>query len=143
MANANDIICPVCRSILAWTGYTDFKAAQLQKLTCPVCGAPIWLATTFPIPVTYDSLKVIQRNNPVITWDQLKAQNPATAANIETPPSDANLSIYNDFSVIQGLKDSINAVTAPIQQATNIAQTGLIVLGLIALIIFIFFIKNK
>jgi hypothetical protein len=98
------IICPVCRSTLEPQGYVDFGAPRISIVPCPVCNAPIWIPSGWPLPKRWTSFKVIKRNQPVIYWQNLKQEKPGVAKEVETLSEEQKKPIYEFSDLSQGIK---------------------------------------
>jgi hypothetical protein len=145
MTGAN-IICPVCRSTLQPSGHIDIGAASLQSLLCPVCGTPNFLSAGAPLPMTWDSLKIITRIEPVQTWKDVQASAPTFAQNIASLPSKETQSVYKDFSITQPLNNVLKeigtAIASPFKGALDTLAPELIAIGAFTLIFLFIYMKG-
>ena len=124
-----EIRCPYCRSLIGYNGTLDFTVANIQVLTCPVCGYPQWVATDYPVPVKFIEPKVLELNKPIMPWSDFAKKTEAGKNLSQAPPADTQNPVYQP--VIEQFKKAGQALTGA---GINIGLWVVIVLGLVFLI---------
>ena len=120
-----NIICPVCRSELKPIGSANFNADSLQLLRCPICNAPISLSSGFPIPQKYTGFQIVVYRKPVVLWEDVKSNLPSNTS-LDKVTEENKQSIYKDFSIAGGLKESVKSVSSFVGETTGNVAEGLI-----------------
>lgn len=124
-----EIRCPYCRSLYTLDGSLNFSAPKIQIINCPVCKYPQNIATDFPLPVSWGNPKVVERNEPLMPWNEFKLTNVA-AQNLSKPLSPELTEPLYNLQAPDWLKNI----------ASGISGIGIWV---IAVLVLIFLIKRK